>query len=452
MRRWHASSPSLARRRRSSRHRMPSGIGSPGWSRPAMPQASKIYRNRYREGIPRRPIERGGGRRAHPLSGACEVGGPGLVGPARRAPVRYILPGDPGIDPCFGLSRSLRSSQPGMWAALAAGEADAAGPRNGLRPLSPKRARALCSSTSALRLRGSSPPSRSRWPLGAAIGYLMGRVTIADRLGDPWLIVLLNLPALVIIVLAYIWAGLTEAAAIAAIAINKLPNAVVTIREGTRALDPGLDEMSRSLPFLGGRRFATSCCRSLLPTSPQRRVPACRWCGRSCLSPSCWAGRTAWVSRSALLSSCSTSRVSLPMRWPSRPSCWQSKLCWCNPLNDARPAGDPALLDVRIVRKAYTTASGDRLEVLRDIAFTLRPGRNRCCRRSLRLRQDDDAADHCRPRSPTTTGRSCARRPDRHGVPGAENSARGAPSMTTSGWWRHTSTRQSAQLCSMSWD
>jgi NitT/TauT family transport system ATP-binding protein len=43
-------------------------------------------------------------------------------------------------------------------------------------------------------------------------------------------------------------------------------------------------------------------------------------------------------------------------------------------LNDARPAGDPALLDVRIERKAYTTASGDRLEVLRDIAFTLQRG------------------------------------------------------------------------------
>jgi NitT/TauT family transport system permease protein len=40
--------------------------------------------------------------------------------------------------------------------------------------------------------------------LGAAIGYLMGRVRLADRLGDPWLILLLNLPALVVIVLAYI--------------------------------------------------------------------------------------------------------------------------------------------------------------------------------------------------------------------------------------------------------
>jgi sulfonate transport system ATP-binding protein len=43
-------------------------------------------------------------------------------------------------------------------------------------------------------------------------------------------------------------------------------------------------------------------------------------------------------------------------------------------LNDARPAGESALLEVRIGRKAYTTASGDRLEVLRDVAFTLGRG------------------------------------------------------------------------------
>src|SRR5689334_4488861 len=50
--------------------------------------------------------------------------------------------------------------------------------------------------------------------IGTAIGLAMGRSGLADRLGDPWLVVLLNLPALVIIVLAYVWAGLTEAAAI----------------------------------------------------------------------------------------------------------------------------------------------------------------------------------------------------------------------------------------------
>ena len=81
--------------------------------------------------------------------------------------------------------------------------------------------------------------------LGTVIGLLMGRHRSVDRLGDPWLVVLLNLPALVIIVLAYIWAGLTETAAIAAVALNKLPIATVTVREGARSLDRGLDDMAQ---------------------------------------------------------------------------------------------------------------------------------------------------------------------------------------------------------------
>jgi NitT/TauT family transport system permease protein len=81
--------------------------------------------------------------------------------------------------------------------------------------------------------------------LGSLLGLLMGRSRLADRLGDPWLIALLNLPALVIIVLAYVWAGLTETAAIAAVALNKLPIATVTVREGARSLDRALDDMAQ---------------------------------------------------------------------------------------------------------------------------------------------------------------------------------------------------------------
>ena len=81
--------------------------------------------------------------------------------------------------------------------------------------------------------------------IGTMIGLAMGRVALVDRLGDPWLVVLLNLPALVVIVLAYVWGGLTEIAAVLAVAVNKLPTAVVTVREGARALDAALDEMAR---------------------------------------------------------------------------------------------------------------------------------------------------------------------------------------------------------------
>ncbi len=100
---------------------------------------------------------------------------------------------------------------------------------------------------------------------GSAIGYAMGRNALVDRVADPWIIVLLNLPALVIIVLAYIWAGLNEAAAIGAVALNKLPIAVVTIREGVRALDAGLDEMARVFGFSRLRRLSHVVAPQLAP-------------------------------------------------------------------------------------------------------------------------------------------------------------------------------------------
>ena len=80
--------------------------------------------------------------------------------------------------------------------------------------------------------------------LGTAIGYLMGRSRLADDLLSAWLVFFLNLPALVVIILAYIWIGLDESAAIFAVAANKIPNAAVTLREGARALDRGLLEMA----------------------------------------------------------------------------------------------------------------------------------------------------------------------------------------------------------------
>ncbi|MGH8294513.1 MAG: ABC transporter permease [Steroidobacteraceae bacterium] len=82
--------------------------------------------------------------------------------------------------------------------------------------------------------------------IGTAIGIVMGRSRTIDALFDSWLVLLLNLPALVIIVLAYVWFGLTEAAAIGAVAVNKIPNTAVTLREGARALDRNYSDMAAS--------------------------------------------------------------------------------------------------------------------------------------------------------------------------------------------------------------
>lgn len=85
--------------------------------------------------------------------------------------------------------------------------------------------------------------------LGTIAGYAMGRSTALDRYADPWLVVLINMPALVTIIFAYIWIGLDETAAILAVAVNKLPNVIVVMREGARALDPDLDEMAEAFKF-----------------------------------------------------------------------------------------------------------------------------------------------------------------------------------------------------------
>lgn len=80
--------------------------------------------------------------------------------------------------------------------------------------------------------------------IGTAIGLAMGTSRSADRFFDSWLIFFLNLPALVIIILCYVWFGLTETAAVIAVAINKIPNVAVQLREGARSLSKDYAEMA----------------------------------------------------------------------------------------------------------------------------------------------------------------------------------------------------------------
>ena len=85
--------------------------------------------------------------------------------------------------------------------------------------------------------------------LGCALGIVLGRNKKLDAFFDNWLVIFLNVPALVTIILCYVWFGLVESAAILAVVINKLPNVIVTIREGTRTLDQDLLDMARSFHF-----------------------------------------------------------------------------------------------------------------------------------------------------------------------------------------------------------
>jgi NitT/TauT family transport system permease protein len=101
--------------------------------------------------------------------------------------------------------------------------------------------------------------------LGSIAGYAMGRSKALDRFADSWLVVLINMPALVVIIFAYVWIGLNETAAILAVAINKLPNVIVVMREGTRALDPEIDEMATAFQFTALKKIRHVVIPQLAP-------------------------------------------------------------------------------------------------------------------------------------------------------------------------------------------
>jgi NitT/TauT family transport system permease protein len=85
--------------------------------------------------------------------------------------------------------------------------------------------------------------------LGTVIGIFLGQHDKLDRFFDQWLVIFLNVPALVTVILCYVWFGLSEVAAITAVVVNKLPNVVVTLREGARSLDRDLLEMAQAYRF-----------------------------------------------------------------------------------------------------------------------------------------------------------------------------------------------------------
>ncbi|WP_091815723.1 ABC transporter permease [Marinobacter mobilis] len=91
--------------------------------------------------------------------------------------------------------------------------------------------------------------------LGIALGFWMGRSATVNAVLDPVLVLMLNLPALVTIILLYVWMGLVEPAAILAVVINKVPNVAVTIREGARSFDYKLEQMAEVYRFSGRQRL-----------------------------------------------------------------------------------------------------------------------------------------------------------------------------------------------------
>jgi len=101
--------------------------------------------------------------------------------------------------------------------------------------------------------------------LGGLLGFALGRITALDRLFGPWVLVGLNMPAIVVAIICYIWLGLSEVALVLAVVINKTPLVTTTIREGVRSFLPEYEEMAAAfrLPLL--RRIRLIYLPQLMP-------------------------------------------------------------------------------------------------------------------------------------------------------------------------------------------
>ena len=82
--------------------------------------------------------------------------------------------------------------------------------------------------------------------LGSAIGIALGRNRNLNQFFDGWVMLGLNMPALVVGILCYIWFGLNEFALVLAVVINKVPLVAITVREGAAAIQPDLLHVAKA--------------------------------------------------------------------------------------------------------------------------------------------------------------------------------------------------------------
>jgi NitT/TauT family transport system permease protein len=82
--------------------------------------------------------------------------------------------------------------------------------------------------------------------LGVPLGLWMAYSRRTDLLLDGIVTVFMNIPALVVIILCFLWLGLNELAAVTAVVINKIPVIVVTLREGGKAIDSKLMAVAKA--------------------------------------------------------------------------------------------------------------------------------------------------------------------------------------------------------------
>jgi NitT/TauT family transport system permease protein len=101
--------------------------------------------------------------------------------------------------------------------------------------------------------------------VGTILGLVLGRLKLVDRLFSPWVVVGLNVPAIVVAITCYIWLGLNEFALVLAVVINKTPLVITAVREGVRNLSVDFDELARVYRFGPPRYLSKVLVPQLMP-------------------------------------------------------------------------------------------------------------------------------------------------------------------------------------------
>jgi NitT/TauT family transport system permease protein len=82
--------------------------------------------------------------------------------------------------------------------------------------------------------------------VSVVFGMALGVVGWFGRMFDFWVTISASIPSLLYIVVAYLWFGLNESAAIVATALVVAPSATFNVLQGVKSLDPQLSEMARA--------------------------------------------------------------------------------------------------------------------------------------------------------------------------------------------------------------
>lgn len=84
---------------------------------------------------------------------------------------------------------------------------------------------------------------------GLAVGLVMGLSRFGEQFLDSWVLVAFTIPSVVYGILAILWFGLNDAAAVVAIGVTATPAVAINIWQGVKAIDISMVHMGKAFHF-----------------------------------------------------------------------------------------------------------------------------------------------------------------------------------------------------------